>query len=85
MSSLKDINPKIKLLEAQTSYILEQSKDKRKKALAIIKEIIFESTETDVEAMSLYSEIMIEKAKYDKAFFYLNHCLKFEYRNARLW
>jgi len=33
----------------------------------------------------MYAELMMRKQKYDKAFFYLNHCLKLEYRNPKLW
>lgn len=27
----------------------------------------------------------MEKGKLDKAFYYLNHCLKYEYRNTLIW
>lgn len=35
--------------------------------------------------MLIYVEIVLQKEKYNKAFFYLNHCLKFDYRNPKVW
>jgi predicted Zn-dependent protease len=35
--------------------------------------------------MITYSEIMLEKVKTEKAYTYLNHCLKLDYRNPGIW
>lgn len=43
----------------------------------MIKELIRHTEQSDVESMVFYSQILIEKGKLDKAFFYLNHCLKY--------
>jgi hypothetical protein len=48
-----------------------------------VKELI--SVHQDREAMVLMAEIKIQKGKLDKAYFYLDHCLKFEYRNSQIW
>lgn len=53
--------------------------------LEILKDVIAKSQQSDVEAMLLHSEILMEKGKLDKAFFLLNHCLKFEYKNPLIW
>jgi len=51
----------------------------------MIKDIIRQSNESDVEAMIIYSELLIDLEKYDKAFYYLNHSLKYDYKNPNIW
>ena len=79
----KDIHPKVALLRAQLLYIREE--DSSNQALSQIKQLILDSNLENVEAMITYSELMLNRQKTEKAFFYLNHCLKFDYRNPRIW
>ena len=51
----------------------------------MLKAIILESRFSNVEALTIYSEILLSLTKYDKAFIYLNHALKIEYRDPLLW
>ncbi|CDW77388.1 glutamine amidotransferase [Stylonychia lemnae] len=74
----------IRLLDAVLNMYEGESAEKLK-AKMTIKDIIRSSNETDIEAILVYSEILIELEKYDKAFFYLNHSLKYEYRNPNIW
>lgn len=39
----------------------------------------------DAESLSLYSQMLIYEDKLDKAFMYLNHALKLEYRDSSIW
>eukprot|EP00347_Sterkiella_histriomuscorum_P019334 403342040 len=84
LTQLGQVNPKVRALEAQLLY-LDQSQAFKQQAIDIIKSIIKFSQQTDVEAMVFYSQILMENGKYDKAFYFLNHCLKFDYRNTLIW
>jgi predicted Zn-dependent protease len=61
------------------------AKGKTREAKQIIKGVVKETQMLDAESLKLYSQILIEEMKLDKAFMYLNHAVKLEYRDSSIW
>lgn len=83
IAQLRESNVSVKTLEIQILYLLRPTENKELKRL--VKELNSESTNQNLEALTLLAQLHLDSGKPGKAFVLLNHCLKFDYRNPDLW
>jgi len=71
----------VKLIEAHI-LIAESNWGEAKR---ILKDLISESNDINLEACSLYSELLLSEGILDEAFLNLNQVLKYDYKNSVYW